>query len=395
MSNNPQKVLNEQAVNIDDALISRPGGIVRATDINQIRYEEAPFVFPQAIQGLEYMDTLRQDRTGVNYNFSGVDNKDLNNVQPGTVNQISSIAAERVVQIARVLAFAIEDLFAIVHEQVLKMGHKRETVQLNGNWVEVDPGSWKKRNRFKICVAFSAGNRDAQIARLGAILNQQSQALQMGLPVCTPENYYNTLVELTKAADFMTPERFWTDPQRMPPKPPPQPPPEIIRTHLETTSREKIKAAELVQQDVESRRKAESEKYAVDAKAGADIIHTQLEHDYKHTAKTLEASHDAILAALYSNLDKAGDVASRAGSAVDKANEAIETSHNGITQVHQKLNGVLDQVKHQTAIATGRKVLRKNHKGEVEGVDIVAPDGKVLQSHSVVKDASGRVTGLQ
>jgi hypothetical protein len=388
-------VLNEQAVNVDDALISRPGGVIRATDINQIRYEQAPFVFPQAIQGLEYMDTLRQDRTGVNYSFSGIDNKDLNNVQPGTVNQVSSIAAERVVQIARILAFAIEDLFAIVHEQVLKMGHKRETVQLAGKWVEVDPGAWKKRNRFKICVAFSAGNRDAQMARLNNVLAQQAQSMELKLPVCTAENYYNTLVELTKAADFMSPDRFWTDPAKMAPPPPPPPPPEIIKTHLEIVSREKIKAAEIMQAEVESRRRAEGEKYAVDAKAGADIIHTQLEHDYKHTAQTLESSHDAILAALFSNLDKAGDVASKAGGAVDKANEAIQSSHDGITKVHEKLNGVLDQVKQQTAISTGRKVLRKNPKGEVEGVDIVAPDGKVLQSHNVVKDSSGRVTGLQ
>ena len=118
-------------------------------------------MFPQAIAGLQYMDELRQNRTGVNYNFSGIDTKDLNNVQPGTVNQISSLAAERVVQIARILAFAIEDLFAIIHEQVLKMGHKREMMQIAGKWIEVDPGSWKKRTSFKIAVACAAGNKDA------------------------------------------------------------------------------------------------------------------------------------------------------------------------------------------------------------------------------------------
>ena len=165
LSNNPQKVLNEQVVNIDDALISRPGGLIRATDINQIRYEQAPFVFPQAVAGLEYMDSVRENRTGVNNGFTGVDSAQLTNIQPGTVNQLSSMAAERVVQIARILAFGIEDLFSIIHEQVLKMGHKRETMQLAGKWVEVDPGAWKKRTSFKIAVAFAAGNKDAQIGR--------------------------------------------------------------------------------------------------------------------------------------------------------------------------------------------------------------------------------------
>ena len=186
IANNPQKVLNEQMVNIDDALISRPGGIIRATDINQIRYEEAPFVFPQTIAGLEYMDQMRANRTGVTYNFAGIDTKDLNNVQPGSVNQISSLAAERVVQIARILAFAIEDLFSIIHEQVLKMGHKRETIQLNGQWVEVDPGSWRKRNSFKICVAFASGNKDAPDAAAYADAYPTAAGVAVGDSCCHP-----------------------------------------------------------------------------------------------------------------------------------------------------------------------------------------------------------------
>ncbi|MGH7745699.1 MAG: portal protein, partial [Candidatus Dormibacteria bacterium] len=219
LSNNPQKVINEQMVNVEDALVSRPGGIIRASDINQIRFEDHPFVFPQAVQGLEYMDQVRQFRTGINNNFQGVDASQMGNIQPGTVAQLSSMAAMRVEQIARILAFAIEDLFSIVHEQVLKMGHKQETIQLRGQWVDVDPGGWKKRNRFKICVAFAAGNRDAQIARLALMANKQMEALQAKVPVVTPENYYETLVELTKAADFAAPDRFWTDPKKIPPPP--------------------------------------------------------------------------------------------------------------------------------------------------------------------------------
>src|SRR5450631_4280304 len=41
----PQKVVNETVVNMDDVMIRRPDGVIRATDINQIRYEEVPFVF--------------------------------------------------------------------------------------------------------------------------------------------------------------------------------------------------------------------------------------------------------------------------------------------------------------------------------------------------------------
>ena len=327
IANNPQKVLNEQFVNIDDALISRPGGIIRATDINQIRYEEAPFVFPQAIEGLNYMDQIRQARTGVSNGFSGIDTKDLmSNAQPGTVNQMTSMAAQRVEQIARILAFAIEDLFSIVHEQVLKMGHKRQTVQLMGNWVEVDPGSWKKRTDFKACVAFSSGNKDSQIARLMAILEKQQLALEQGIPVCTPENYYNTLVELTKAADFAAPDRFWTDPAKAPPKPPPPPPPQVIAAQINAESEERIKGAELIQREVESQRETELKKYAVDSNAGIQLLTAQQGHGHNKEMAQITASHEATLTALNAKIDHAVN----AGAALDKA---VGKAHDGIKQI--------------------------------------------------------------
>ena len=399
IANNPQKVLNEQMVNIDDALISRPGGIIRATDINQIRYEEAPFVFPQAIQGLEYMDQLRQNRTGVNYNFAGIDTKDLNNVQPGAVNQISSLAAERVVQIARILAFAIEDLFSIIHEQVLKMGHKRETIQLNGQWVEIDPGSWKKRNAFKICVAFASGNKDAQMQRLMLMLTQQQQALELGIPVVQPENYYNTLVELTKAGDFASPERFWTDPKTIPPAP--KPPPEgITIAQIHSASQERLKAAELVQKEIDSQRDALLKKYDIDSRTGLEIVHKQVEHGHTVAVEGMRASHQAILDGLGAKLEglsaKVEGAHTKASKAVDQAHSAINTHTISTEHVNSLLNGVLSEVKKTGALATGKRVIRKNDKGEIDGVDILHPEsGEIIASHKAIKDKAGRVVGMQ
>jgi len=341
ITNNPQKVLNEQFVNLDDALISRPGGVIRATDINQIRYEEAPFVFPQAVEGLQYMDQVRQQRTGVNSTFAGIESRDLANIQPGTVNQFSGMAAERVTQMARILAFAIEDLFSIVHELVLKMGHKRQTVQLRGKWVEVDPGSWKKRNKFKSCVAFSAGNRDAMLGRLAIIAAKQVEALEAKIPVVTPENYYATLMEMTKAADFSSPERFWTDPSTIPPAPP-MPPPEIQKAAMTIASQEKIKAAELIQNEVESRRKAALDKYAIDAGVSAKIVTTQHQTHAAHSLETLKAHNDAVLGSM--------GVGEEHGTPLEHARRAIKENGGAIPSVSEAVGHLVTGVKNQGSV---------------------------------------------
>lgn len=394
IANNPQKVLDETKVNLDDALISRPGGIIRTSDVDAIRYEQAPFVFPQAMEGLEYMDQVRENRTGTNRYFTGIDQNSLNKTATG-VQTLATMAAQRVEQIARILAFAIEDLFSIIHEQVLKMGHKRQSVQLNGNWVEVDPGAWKKRSAFKICVAFSAGNKDAQMGRLLAMLQQQMQAMEMKLPVCTPENIYNTLVELTKSADFAAPNRFWTDPKDIPP-PPPQPPPEILKTQIETASKEKIAAGHIMQQEVESRRKAELEAYAIDSNIGLHIAAKQVDHHHAVAVEGLKASHAALLTALEARIDPMHKAATSTADAVKGATGEIQKHGVSLDTVNTTLSQVFDHVKKAGAIATGRKHIRKNAKGEIEGVDIHHPEtGELLASHTAVKDAHGRITGME
>jgi hypothetical protein len=395
LSNNPQKVLNETAVNLEDVLISRPGGVIRTSDINQIRYEEHPFVFPQAVQGLEYLDEVRRSRTGINNNFAGVDSDQLNNIQPGTVSQLSTMAGERVVQIARILAFAIEDLASLVHEHVLKMGHKRQTLQISGKWVDVDPGEWRTRTAFKICVAFSAGNKDAQIGRLMTMLQKQTEAFQLGLPVVTPENYYNTLVELTKAADFGSPERFWTDPARMPPRAPPGPPPEIIKEQMITASHEKIKAAELVQKDIESQRRMVMEKYAIDANVGKSLLENEQGHQHNTDIETLKTSHEAILQSLGSRLDAADAAVNEAKKSAEDTKAAVTTQHVPVTEMRDALTGVLDHLKKTHALAHARKIVHKNDKGEVTHIEHVDHDGNVLKTQRPVRDSKGQITGLQ
>jgi hypothetical protein len=300
LSNNPQKVLNPAMVNLEEALISRAGGVIQAQDINQIRYEEHPFVFPQAVQGLEYMDQVRESRTGTNRYFTGIDQNSLNKTATG-VQTLTSMAAQRVEQIARVLAFGIEDLASIVHELVLKQGHKREMMQIKGRWVEVDPGEWRKRTSFKIAVAFSAGNKDQQMAHLMAQAQLQSQAFQLGLPVVTPNNYFATLMEITKTAGLSSPERFWTDPTQIPPRPP-QVPEGVQTAQIKTESDKSIAAAQLLQKDVESQREAQLKAHEIAIKANAEVLRSWQEHMHDRIMAGVDAKHDAFLTKLKSSL---------------------------------------------------------------------------------------------
>lgn len=231
-ANNPRTFINEGKINLDDALVSRPGGIVRGIQGEDAQFGRdiapiaIPNVFPQAVQGMEYMDSVKQGRTGVNNYFTGTDENALNRTASG-VSQLTSSAAQRVEQIARMISPSVEYLFSCVHELILKHGHKKEVVRLRGKWVTVDPSNWKKRRDLKIAVGLGSGSRDAMMMHLEQIFAKQMATLPMG--ITDPALIYNTLSEMTKAAGFPTETQFWKQPG--PPQQPP-PPPEVIKEQM-------------------------------------------------------------------------------------------------------------------------------------------------------------------
>jgi hypothetical protein len=309
LSNNPQKVYNQNLVNLDDLMTSVPGGHIRVDgDPNQVRYEKHPFVFPEAMQGLEYMDQIRENRAGVNRYFTGVDQNSLNKTATG-IQTLSTMAAQRVEQLARILGSGIEDLARIVHELILKGGHKKEIVRLKGQWVEVDPAQWKKRSDFKISVGFASGNKDAMVQRLMMIAQNQYQALELGLPIVEPQNLHETMLELTKASDFSSPERFWTDPKTAEPKPQP-PNPDLMKLQLEGTVKEaelemaqeqsatdaQLKQAELQLKAQEAAQKLEIEKYKIDTDARVRIAIAEMQREQAREAAQLQHEADMRMA---------------------------------------------------------------------------------------------------
>jgi len=231
----PRHIVSNE-VNVDDMLVARAGGITRMVEGSAAVPGEGHVMpiptqntLPDAIAGLEYMGTVVESRTGVSRAFSGVDPSTLNsgNSSGVAINQLSTMASQRVEQIARMFAVGVEYLFSLAHELVIKSGHQTDVVKLRGQWVQIDPSTWKTGRDMRIVVGYGAGNKDALVSRLMMIANMQKEMLVGGLPTVTPQNVYETAIEVTKASDFTAPQRFFTDPTTVPPPQPPQPSPDV------------------------------------------------------------------------------------------------------------------------------------------------------------------------
>lgn len=379
LSNNARMGVTNK-VNLDDVLISRPGQPIRVdTDApdaaGHIFPVTQPFIFPQAIEALQYMSQVTENRSGVNSNFTGLDQNALAPSQSGVaINQLTTMAAQRVELIARIFAVGVLDVFSILHEVILKSGHKKEVVQMKGEWVEVDPATWKKRKDFDVTVGYAAGNKDSMVQKLMLIATKQIEALQLGLPVVQPSNYYETLVELTKAADFSSPDRFWSDPKNAPPKPPPPPDPIIVQAQIKAQADAQAKQlqaqhdqAALLQKEQESVRDATLKKYIADQTAQVQLITANQEAEHQKFLERMRGEHQAGLAAITAALNpqtteaKTGaDTAAQHGQLIDHVMNAhkehaqrMETMMDGFTRTMKSLAGPKKILRDKAGKATG------------------------------------------
>jgi hypothetical protein len=215
LANNGRYAISDR-VNLDDMLTSRPGGIVRVegdpgSGIMPLSHPPLP---ASSFGMVEYMDSMKEKRTGVTAYNQGLDANSLNKTATG-VAQIMNASQQRIELVARTFAeTGVKELFKLVHRLVRTTLTKPDIVRMRNKWVEVDPREWEDRNDLSISVGLGAGNKDQQLAHLMSILSMQKEAIQIGLT--SPEKIYNALSKLTQNAGFKNPEEFWTNPANTP-----------------------------------------------------------------------------------------------------------------------------------------------------------------------------------
>ena len=255
LTNNNRVAIMDGMVNLDDLLTSRPGGVVRTKQPpSQVMLPmQNQTISQQAFPLLEYLDTVRETRTGVTRYSQGLDADSLNKTATG-VNTLMSQSQMRMELIARVFAeTGIKDLFRRIFELTVKYQNKERIVELNNKFVPVSPTEWKNRYNISINVGLGAGSKDQQIVMLNNILQKQLQAFQLQgnkeYPMVTLKNIYNSLAKIIEEAGLKNVENYFVNPdegkQLIQPSPPPPPTPIEKIEFTRIASEEKRKVAEL------------------------------------------------------------------------------------------------------------------------------------------------------
>lgn len=220
LQNNGRYAISDR-VNLDDMLVSRPGGVVRVD--GEPGSAIMPLVHPSngsaAIQGLEYLDTHKENRTGVTKYNQGLDAGSLNKTATG-ISHIMQAAQQRMELIARIFAeTGVKDAYLLVHELLKKHSDKPLVMKLNNQYVDVDPRQWKTRTDMTVAVGLGTGDKQQQLQHIMTLMQVQKEGLQIG--ITDPAKIYNAAKRLAENAGFKDGDEFFMEPQPQQPKPDP------------------------------------------------------------------------------------------------------------------------------------------------------------------------------
>jgi hypothetical protein len=224
--NNSERVVVEGMVEIEDLLTRRPGGIIRAQDVNAVREVVQPPLPRDAYMMFDKLDEIRQVRTGVAAASAGAgaDASAISKTATGA-NIAMQAANARVELIGRIFSQGVKRLGKNLLRLYKKHDNKARTINVAGQWVDIDPRSWPDSLEITVKQGLGVGAAAERIAALMAVLTLQKESVTMGASfLAKPRDLYNAANELTRAMGFRGAKTFFQDPGDMEwPPPPPEP----------------------------------------------------------------------------------------------------------------------------------------------------------------------------
>jgi hypothetical protein len=384
--------------NIDDLLDARPGGILRTQSMDGIQEYVTPFVGGQTLPILEYVDAMRENRTGVTRYSQGLGADGLEKTN-GESARLMNASQMRIKLIARIMA---ECLVKPIFQGILKLLTEGEmqkiAFRLRNDFIEYDPQEWRDSYDMTINVGLGTGDKDMQLRHLSAIFQSQMALAQspFGPALIDPTKIYNTQAKLVENAGFKNVGDFWRDPVKEPPPPqqPPPPPPQVLVKQMElqadaqkfqaeqvlTLQRESLQAEakqretqmQLELQAANDARDAERELMKARYEAQLEAQQLELER-YKTDADNKTKIITARIAHPESQLT---------GLEINPETGEVWEKPDPMDAVMQALGALVEQ-------SNAPKAIVRDETGKVVGVQ------QGSQMRTVVRDETGKVIGVQ
>jgi len=252
---NPRTAIVEGQANMEDVLNTEVGAVIRMRAPGMVQPFTTPFVGQAAFPMLDYLDDIKQTRTGISKAASGLDADALQSTTKAAVSATVNAAHQHIEMIARTFAeTGLRKLFTGILKLVIENQDKERMIRLRNTFVPIDPRSWDANMDVIVNVGVGDGTLEDRINILNQVAMRQEMILKetgVNNPVVSLPQYTNTLSKLLQLAGIKDSQNYFNQLPvdfQLPPPPEPKLTPEEMLAQVQVQSIQadiEKKAAEL------------------------------------------------------------------------------------------------------------------------------------------------------
>ena len=289
LTNNPRYMVTKGGLtNARELLDNRVGGIVNVSRPDAIAAMPQAPLNPFIYQTLNLLDEDRENNTGISSLSQGL-NKDAVSKQNSAalVEQLATMSQQRQKVIARNFASQfVKPLYQMVYQLVVENETQEKIVELAGNYVAVNPQSWRSKRDVVIQLSLGYGEQEREAARYLAMHQQFTNDPNLS-NMYTPQNQYALATKILELTGIKEVSAYLTDPQNIPPSEPSpaeQMQMQMAQKQLEIQERQTAVAEQRLQLDAQMQRSKfdldmdKAENQAAIASDNLDLKEEQLAH---------------------------------------------------------------------------------------------------------------------
>lgn len=214
LTNDPKMILAEDAINIDDYVKGRAVIRKKANHAMQDVAMSMPVnqLSPYTYQFLEYIESQKENRTGITRYNQGLDASTLNKTASG-INAIMGASTQRLELIARMFAeTGVYELFRFMIGLNQKFIDQETVIRLTNKELAISPDDLQGNFDLVVNAGISIASKESTQMMLQSMLTALMQVRAAGIPIVTPDNVYNLFKKWIEAAGFKNYADYITDP---------------------------------------------------------------------------------------------------------------------------------------------------------------------------------------
>lgn len=295
--NNSEKAVNER-VNLSDLLESTPGGIKRIEGLEPVAGAIMPLVTPNMagdiLPVVDYVDGIKESRTGITKASAGLDPDTLSDVTKGAYMENMARASQKIEMITRMICeTGVRELCLRVHSLLCRYQDKQRIVRMKGKFIPINPQEWRERTDLTVKVGLGAGTEEDRQRKL-MIVAQLQRDMLAPLGLVNAKQAFTLFKDIAKTLGFDIPDKFSMNPdspefqQKMAQ---PQPDPALQLEQVKQQGQMQIAQQRAQTEVVVEREKAQ-------AQMQVDIVRQKAEAEQKQ----MEAQQQAMLQQFEANL---------------------------------------------------------------------------------------------